>query len=558
MQDAARRRSARSSLARRSPRASARTTRRGHGDRPTTASTRPSATRPTQGGAATSAARPTPTPSRSPRPTLASSSDRLQRRQRPLPQALGVGALLDPGRPTGSGRCSTPAPARAATSRTAAAIRRRGDGRRPPSRCSCACRSRRRTEAQAPCWRPPAAAIAEPTYGGQLQDFARPGPAGRGPHADRLRGGPGGAWRRRASSRCAGRPTRIDDLGYGPLHPEVDDLAARRAADDRPGPARGDRPRRTSSPAPIPTTRDGDGISGRANCVVDREHRRADARPLRLEGRRADACSSRAADAFAGDIGISTRSRPQRCGDCTAAQAACRDAPHGGDARRPRGQRRACSSSSPSTPATSRVPARRDVDDARRARAASGCSTQPAASTATRRSSSRSDARRPAGAPQPADPALHRPAAARHGRGPRRRPARRRAPPAREWRTPPLWGIGLTETVNGHTLFLHDGRARNLLEAILWHGGEAEAAPRAVSPPCRPRSARRCSPSWSRCDDLPPRDPGVRRCPARAAHRDSVRRPTGPTSPRQRDIAMNHAAPRYRAFAEFANPCTVR
>ncbi len=44
----------------------------------------------------------------------------------------------------------------------------------------------------------------------------------------------------------------------------------------------------------------------------------------------------------------------------------------------------------------------------------------------------------------------------------------------REWRTPPLWGIGLTKAVNGHTLFLHDGRARNLLEAILWHGGEAE------------------------------------------------------------------------------------
>jgi len=43
-----------------------------------------------------------------------------------------------------------------------------------------------------------------------------------------------------------------------------------------------------------------------------------------------------------------------------------------------------------------------------------------------------------------------------------------------EWRTAPLWGIGVTETVNGHTNFLHDGRARNIQEAILWHGGEAE------------------------------------------------------------------------------------
>lgn len=46
----------------------------------------------------------------------------------------------------------------------------------------------------------------------------------------------------------------------------------------------------------------------------------------------------------------------------------------------------------------------------------------------------------------------------------------------REWRTPPLWGIGLTGTVSEHTFFLHDGRARNLTEAILWHGGEAETA----------------------------------------------------------------------------------
>lgn len=43
-----------------------------------------------------------------------------------------------------------------------------------------------------------------------------------------------------------------------------------------------------------------------------------------------------------------------------------------------------------------------------------------------------------------------------------------------EWRTQPLWGIGLISVVNGHTFFLHDGRARSIEEAILWHGGEAE------------------------------------------------------------------------------------
>ncbi len=45
-----------------------------------------------------------------------------------------------------------------------------------------------------------------------------------------------------------------------------------------------------------------------------------------------------------------------------------------------------------------------------------------------------------------------------------------------EWRTPPLWGIGLVATVNGHSDLLHDGRARNVTEAILWHGGEAQTA----------------------------------------------------------------------------------
>jgi len=45
-----------------------------------------------------------------------------------------------------------------------------------------------------------------------------------------------------------------------------------------------------------------------------------------------------------------------------------------------------------------------------------------------------------------------------------------------EWRTTPLWGVGLQETVNGHTYFLHDGRARNFIEAIMWHGGEGEAS----------------------------------------------------------------------------------
>jgi len=47
---------------------------------------------------------------------------------------------------------------------------------------------------------------------------------------------------------------------------------------------------------------------------------------------------------------------------------------------------------------------------------------------------------------------------------------------APEWRTPPLWGIGLSARVTGQEFYLHDGRARTLAEAILWHDGEAKAA----------------------------------------------------------------------------------
>lgn len=50
----------------------------------------------------------------------------------------------------------------------------------------------------------------------------------------------------------------------------------------------------------------------------------------------------------------------------------------------------------------------------------------------------------------------------------------------RQWKTPPLWGIGLIKDVNGHQRLLHDGRANGVLEAILWHGGEAQVSRDAV------------------------------------------------------------------------------
>jgi CxxC motif-containing protein (DUF1111 family) len=46
----------------------------------------------------------------------------------------------------------------------------------------------------------------------------------------------------------------------------------------------------------------------------------------------------------------------------------------------------------------------------------------------------------------------------------------------KEWRTPPLWGLGLLASINPATRYLHDGRARTVEEAILWHGGQAAAS----------------------------------------------------------------------------------
>ncbi len=60
----------------------------------------------------------------------------------------------------------------------------------------------------------------------------------------------------------------------------------------------------------------------------------------------------------------------------------------------------------------------------------------------------------------------------------------------KEWRTPPLWGLGLVPKVNGHNTLLHDGRARGFNEAILWHGGEAEKSKEAFrSAPSEQRDA---------------------------------------------------------------------
>lgn len=212
---------------------------------------------------------------------------------------------------------------------------------------------------------------------------------------------------------------------------------------------------------------DGDGISGRPNRVWDVKTGRT---ALGRFGWKANqpGLEQQNAGAFLGDIGITSPLFPEE--NCPPAQGACAGAIHGG---------------SPEIDQDKvddvtyyahflAVPARRDVQDAQVLEGkalflAAGCGACHAPKLRTGALD---------GYPELSGQTIrpftdlllhdmgealadHRPDFLATGA---------------EWRTPPLWGIGLVAVVNRHTNFLHDGRARDFAEAILWHGGEAEAS----------------------------------------------------------------------------------
>ncbi|WP_379064685.1 di-heme oxidoredictase family protein [Mesorhizobium sp. UC74_2] len=312
----------------------------------------------------------------------------------------------------------------------------------------------------------------DPTYGTQLQDLAVPGLVGEG----RMRItyveqpvtlGDGTKVSLRKPSYV------VDGLGYGPMDPAT-------TLSPRVTPAMiGLGLIEQIHPADIlanadPEDRDGDGISGRPNIVRDELTGEL---ALGRFGWKAQTPSIRqqSADAFAGDIGISTPEVPRHWGDCTKAQKACLDMPNGV-------QERLGPVEAP-TPVMDlvtfysqnlAVPARRDVDKqpvlaGKKAFYEMGCASCHTPKFVTRR-----DAPNKAQSFQLiwpySDFLLHD-----MGEGLADGQAVGDAT-GNEWRTPPLWGIGLTQRVSGHTFFLHDGRARNLTEAILWHGGEGRKA----------------------------------------------------------------------------------
>ncbi len=313
------------------------------------------------------------------------------------------------------------------------------------------------------------AVIPEPSYGGQLQNFSLPGHKAEGQmRID---------YRERPVSLADGtvvslREPRygISHLGYGPLHPQV--MVSPRVAPPMIGLGLLESiPEADILAHADPEDRDGDGISGKPNRVWSAEQQQV---MLGRFGWKAGqpTITQQAAGAFSGDMGISTPLNPPGSGDCTHAQADCLAAPHGGDPDVEVGQEVLDLVAFYSRNLA--VPARRNPDAPRVLAGKglfyeSGCTACHVPKFVTARNE---------GHPEQSFQLIwpytdlllhdmgegladHRPEARADGR---------------EWRTPPLWGIGLTETVSGHTFFLHDGRARNLLEAILWHGGEAQAA----------------------------------------------------------------------------------
>jgi len=315
--------------------------------------------------------------------------------------------------------------------------------------------------------------IPEPTYGGQFQDLAIQGHE----HEGRIRL----SYSEKAFELADGnvvmlRKPRVlfDGLTYGAMHPQV--MTSPRIAPQMIGLGLLDAiPEAHIRALADPEDLNNDGISGRVNEVWSHTEKRT---ALGRFGWKAGQPTllQQTADAFAGDMGLSTSLIPAAtAGDCTASQTRCQKAPNGIDPNGAPEVRDELLTLTHFYAANLGVPPRRNVDDAA---VLAGEQLFLSAGCASCHTPSHTTGPNAAGGKHLSNQVIfpytdlllhdmgegladHRPEGAASGR---------------EWRTPPLWGIGLTQTVSGHTTFLHDGRARNLTEAILWHGGEGQAA----------------------------------------------------------------------------------
>ena len=311
--------------------------------------------------------------------------------------------------------------------------------------------------------------VPEPVYGGQLQDMAVPGVTPEG--KVRVDYAPVNVTFKDGTVVELRKPDlQITQLGYGPMHPDTR-FSARIAP-----PMIGLGLLEAISEQDILANarhqaESGGPIKGRPNQVWD------DAQGRTVLGRFGwkagqPNLNQQNVHAFSGDMGLTTSLRP--FDECTAAQTACRGAINGNG---PGGEPEVSDNILRLVLFYTRnlgVPARRDVDSAQVLAGKNlfyqaGCQGCHVAQYTTA-----SDAAEPELRNQTIRPYTD---LLLHDMGPGLADGRSEFKAGvQDWRTPPLWGIGLSETVAGHSQFLHDGRARNLLEAVLWHGGEAEAA----------------------------------------------------------------------------------
>lgn len=315
-------------------------------------------------------------------------------------------------------------------------------------------------------------AVGDPVYGGQLQDFAIQGHDSEGkmhinyePIKVELSGGEVVMLRKPIY--------RIEKLSYGPLHkdirvspriaPQMIGLGLLEAISEKDVLKNAD-----------PDDKDGDGISGRPNLVWSGLHQKVMIGRFGLKAGK-PTIKDQSAGAFSGDMGLSTQLIPDSSGDCTVKQEKCVKAPNGNSARFQNVEVGAQMLDLVVFYSQNlAVPRRRNPNDANILKGKklfyeTGCVSchRPKFKTGKVRE-------------QPhlsgqliwpyTDMLLHDMGEGLADNSPEG------VANGREWRTPPLWGIGLTKIVNGHTNFLHDGRARSVKEAILWHGGEAQEA----------------------------------------------------------------------------------
>ncbi len=311
----------------------------------------------------------------------------------------------------------------------------------------------------------------EPTYGGQLQNFSVNGLLAEGRMTI--------AYTEHPVTLADGEVVRlrkprfgITELNYGPMHRQT--MISPRVAPPMIGLGLLEMiPEDALLRNADPEDADGDGIAGRPNRVRSHAEGRA---AIGRFGWKAGmpTVADQVADAFANDLGLSSYLVPASHGDCTPAQKACLALSTGDDPREKVEVPRKMFDLVVFYARNLAVPAQRSPNDPAVLRgqalfSSAGCSTCHVPSFVTG-----SDPARPEQSAQRIFPytdlLLHdmgegladeRPEGEANGR---------------QWRTAPLWGIGLTRTVSGHDFMLHDGRARGALEAILWHGGEAEAA----------------------------------------------------------------------------------